>query len=81
MAKILVSFRIDEERIKELDYLASVYTHGNRTLFLERVIRRFWWLEPLALHGKYRTKGFGVNRLDHERFKAAWNIFITQVSD
>lgn len=81
MSKVLVSFRFDEDCIKELDYLASVYTHGNRTVFLERAISRYWWLESLALHGKYRTSGFGVNRSDRERFKSAWDLFICQVAD
>lgn len=81
MAKVLVSFRFDEERIKELDYLASVYTHGNRTVLLERMIRRYWWLEPLALKGKYRTPGFGVNIVDKQRIKSAWDIFTSQVFD
>lgn len=81
MSKVLVSFRFDEERLKELDYLASVYTHGNRTLFLERLVRRVWWLEPLAYYGKYRLKGFGINRLDRDRFLDAWKIFLCEVAD
>lgn len=81
MAKVLVSFRFKEDRIRELDYLASVYTHGNRTVLLERLIRRMWWLEPLALHGKYRIPGFGVGGPDRERIKLAWDVFTSQVID
>lgn len=79
--KVLVSFRFDSDTLAALDYLASVYTHGNKTVFLERVVRRYWWLEPLALFGKYRTPGFGISLSDRVRFKSAWDIFTSQVFD
>lgn len=83
MAKKLVSFRMNTDRIEELRELADVYTDGNATELIERLIRRMYFLEPLALRGKYRTQGFSVTGKDRERIKSAWdtwvNYNITQV--
>lgn len=76
MAKKLVSFRMNEDRIEELRELANVYTNSNATELIERLIRRMYFLEPLALKGKYRTPGFGVSQNDQKRFKEAWDIWV-----
>ena len=78
MAKKLVSFRMDEDRIAELRELADVYTNGNATDLIETLIRRMYFLEPLALTGKYRTPGFGIAGQDRERIKSAWDTWINQ---
>lgn len=77
MAKKLVSFRLEEDRIAELQELANVYTKGNSTKLIEALIRRMYFLEPLALSGKYRTPGFGVAGQMQKRFKDAWDIWVT----
>lgn len=76
MAKKLVSFRFDEDRLEELQELAAVYTNGNSTKLIENLIRRMYFLEPLALQGKYRTPGFGVAGKDRERIKSAWDTWV-----
>lgn len=76
MAKKLISFRFDEDRIEELKELADVYTNGNTTRLLEHLIRRMYFLEPLALQGKYRTKGFGINLSERQHIKEAWDIWV-----
>lgn len=78
MAKKLISLRVDEDRLEELKELANVYTNGNATQLIELLIRRMYFLEPLALEGKYRTPGFGVDRPARERFYEAWDIWINQ---
>lgn len=75
MSKKLVSFRLDQDRLLELQDLANVYTNGNCTKLIEYLIGRMYFLEPLALKGIYRTPGFGVNLSDQKRFKAAWDIW------
>lgn len=77
MAKKLVSFRLDEDRLEELQELANVYTKGNCTKLIEDLIRRMYFLEPLALRGKYRTPGFGVTGKDWQRIKEAWDVWVT----
>lgn len=77
MAKKLVSFRMEEHRIEELRELANVYTNGNATDLIENLIRRMYFLEPLALRGKYRTPGFGITGETRQRIKSAWDIWIT----
>lgn len=79
MAKVLVSFRFDEDRLKELEELANVYTNGNRTVLLSRLVRQMYFLESLAKYGRYRS-GFGVCRSDRERFKDAWNVWMCNIS-
>lgn len=74
--KKLVSFRLDPDRLEELQELASVYTQGNSTALLEALIRRMYFLEPLALHGVYRS-GFGISRSEQRRFAEAWDIWVT----
>ena len=81
MAKKLVSFRLEQDRLEELQELASVYTNGNCTKLIENLVRRMYWLEPLALQGKYRTKGFGIAGQERQRIKDAWEIWTTQVVD
>lgn len=81
MAKKLVSFRFNTDRLEELQELANVYTSGNATKLLENLIRRMYFLEPLALRGKYRTQGFGINLSEQKRFKDAWDLWTTQVID
>lgn len=76
MAKKLVSFRMEENRITELRELSDVYTNGNATTLVESLIRRMYFLEPLALTGKYRTPGFGITGKDRERIKTAWEVWI-----
>lgn len=76
MTKKLVSFRFEAERLEELRELANVYTNGNATDLLEGLIRRMYFLEPLAMTGKYRTKGFGVNRTYQEKIKEAWDLWM-----
>ena len=76
MAKKIISFRMNPDRIEELRELADVYTDGNATELIERLIRRMYFLEPLALRGKYRTPGFGVTGKDRERIKSAWDTWI-----
>ena len=76
MSKKLVSFRLDQNTLAELQDLANVYTNGNCTKLIERLIRRMYFLEPLALEGKYRTPGFGVGSDYQKRFKDAWDIWI-----
>lgn len=78
MGKKLVSFRMNEDRIEELRELADVYTNGNATELIEKLIRRMYFLEPLALTGKYRTPGFGVAGKDRERIRSAWDTFINE---
>lgn len=78
MAKKLVSFRLDEDRLEELQELASVYTKGNCTQLIEDLIRRMYFLEPLALQGKYRTPGFGIAGKDRQHIKDAWDTWVTQ---
>lgn len=77
MAKKLVSFRLEEDRLEELKELAGVYTNGNSTELIEDLIRRMYFLEPLALKGKYRTPGFGVCGKDWQRIKDAWDTWVT----
>ena len=77
MAKKLISFRMDEDRTQELRELANVYTKGNCTELIENLIRRMYFLEPLALHGKYRTPGFGIAGQERQRIKDAWDIWVT----
>lgn len=77
MAKKLVSFRLEEDRIKELQELANVYTNGNSTRLIEALVRRMYFLEPLALQGEYRTPGFGVDKSAQKRFKDAWDIWVS----
>lgn len=79
MAKKLVSFRLDEDRLEELQELASVYTKGNSTKLIEALIRQMYFMEPLALRGKYRTPGFGVTGQQQQRFKDAWDIWMTNI--
>ena len=79
MAKKLVSFRFDEDRIEELQELANVYTKGNSTKLIEALIRQMYFMEPLALRGKYRTPGFGVTGQQQKRFKDAWDIWMTNI--
>ena len=81
MAKKLVSFRLEQDRLEELQELASVYTNGNCTKLIENLVRRMYWLEPLALQGKYRTKGFGIAGQERQRIQDAWEIWTTQVVD
>lgn len=76
MAKTLVSFRMNDDRIAELRELADVYTNGNATALVESLIRRMYFLEPLALSGKYRTPGFGVSGSDRECIKSAWDVWV-----
>lgn len=76
MAKKLVSFRMEEHRIEELRELANVYTNGNATDLVEYLISRMYFLEPLALRGKYRTPGFGITGDTRKMFQSAWNIWI-----
>jgi hypothetical protein len=78
MAKRLISFRMEENRIEELRELADVYTNGNATELVEYLIRRMYFLEPLALSGKYRTSGFGVAGETRRMFQSAWNIWINE---
>lgn len=78
MAKKLVSFRMEEHRIEELRELANVYTNGNATDLIEHLIRRMYFLEPLALLGKYRTPGFGITGEDRKRIKSAWDVWINE---
>lgn len=78
MAKKLISLRLNEDRLKELRELANVYTNGNTTQLIETLIRRMYFLEPLALEGKYRDPGFGVNKTEQEKFYDAWDIWINQ---
>lgn len=80
MGKVLISLRFDTERLAELDKLADVYTNGNRTELLQRLVRQMYFLEPLALYGKYRTPGFGVNGRDRERFVDAWNVWMCNIN-
>lgn len=77
MAKKLISLRMNQDRIDELRELADVYTNGNATELIESLIRRMYFLEPLALRGKYRTPGFGITGRQQEEFKSAWDIWIT----
>ena len=79
MSKKLISFRLEEDRIEELRELANVYTNGNATDLVEFLIRRMYYLEPLALRGKYREKGFGVAGKDRERIKSAWDTWLNSV--
>lgn len=76
MAKKLISFRMEEDRIEELRELANVYTKGNATQLIEFLIRRMYFLEPLALRGKYRTPGFGIAGQERERIKSAWDTWL-----
>lgn len=79
MAKKLVSFRFDEDRIEELQELANVYTKGNSTKLIEALIRQMYFMEPLALRGKYRTPGFGVTGQQQKQFKEAWDIWMANI--
>lgn len=79
MAKKLISFRMEEDRIEELKELAGVYTKGNATKLVEFFIRRMYYLEPLALRGKYREKGFGIAGKDKEMIKSAWDVWMNSV--
>lgn len=81
MSKQLVSFRFSDDSISELDYLASVYTNGNRTLLISKLIRQMYFLEPLALKGKYRTPGFGVSGPARDQFITAWNIWMCNINN
>lgn len=78
MAKKLISFRMEEHRIEELRELADVYTNGNATELIEQLIRRMYFLEPLALRGKYRTPGFGIAGEDRKRIKEGWELWVNQ---
>lgn len=78
MGRKLTSFRFDSDRLEELQELANVYTNGNATRLLENLIRRMYFLEPLALRGKYRTPGFGITGKEQQRFKEAWEIWTQQ---
>lgn len=79
MSKKLVSFRLDEDRLSELQELADVYTKGNCTRLIEGLIRRMYFLEPLALRGRYRS-GFGCSGKDQSRFFDAWDIWVNSSS-
>lgn len=79
MSKVLVSFRIEQDRLNELTELSSVYTNGNRTELLERLVRQMYFLEPLAKYGRYRSC-FGVSGPDHKRFKDAWNVWMFNIN-
>lgn len=76
MAKKLVSFRFEESRLEELRELADVYTNGNATHLLEGLIRRMYFLEPLAMQGKYRSIG-SVTKTYQERIRQSWDIWMT----
>ena len=78
MAKKLVSFRFEEDRLAELKELADVYTKGNCTTLIEDLVRRMYFLEPLALKGEYRTPGFGIAGKERQRIKEAWDTWVTQ---
>lgn len=78
MAKKLISFRMEEHRIEELRELADVYTNGNATELIEQLVRRMYFLEPLALRGKYRTPGFGIAGEDRRRIKEGWELWVNQ---
>lgn len=79
MAKKLMSFRLEQDRIEELQELADVYTKGNCTKLIEALVRQMYFLEPLALRGKYRTPGFGITGEQQKRFKDAWDIWMTNI--
>lgn len=79
MAKKLVSFRLEQDRIEELQELADVYTKENCTKLIEALVRQMYFMEPLALRGKYRTPGFGVTGEQQRRFKDAWDIWMTNI--
>lgn len=79
MSKVLVSFRFDEDCLRELTELSFVYTNGNRTDLLERLVRQMYFLEPLAKFGRYRS-GFGVCGSYRQRFKDAWNVWMCNIN-